>query len=226
MNQIEKLKSQLSKIRSDFFSLLDGKNDDFREAVRFLAEETEKRIDFWETQYALQNEMEEKKYKAQLDCIESDYKKAALEIDNQIFETIKYRYQALQNEFPQFYNYFMSFNTPFKENLINQPNIPGKSYLTLDKSSTRLLTPEEIKNDMNEVNTAKFYEIREGKLMKGDEKYEIGTNIVINLNEFGNFSCVIQEIYSDSIVLLLDGANSLKIPIRNLNMKLAALSKV
>ncbi|EAY17789.1 hypothetical protein TVAG_016190 [Trichomonas vaginalis G3] len=218
---------KLVDIREDFFHLFFPTfHNEYQRGIEYLAVEAERRVEHWKNLLDEQLKLEEAKYNSQIESIEADYQNAMQIVNNQILDAIKYKVQALGAEFPQFHKHFLEFDSTFKNEITGQNKASKSTILRLENTDELLLDKEQIEKDLIELNLEnQFYQVNEGKLVLGNDIFEVGQSCIIKLGNFGDFSCSIQEISEDGISIIMNDSQPLKIPIRNLNMKLVQIKK-
>lgn len=227
--EIESLKAQIEQIRTQFHLLLSQEDAASIKYTKEIDKATEKRIQDVEEARANEEKSARLLYDGTIYQMKDDHEMANLNIKERYIDLLRYKYNAITENFPHASKYFKTKSTEFlneiyREKAYDQNNYEG---YTVELPNSPIVEEDDIKKIQEANQNPKNFYVKESTLYHGSKQFTIGTNVIwtIPTNPHFQVLCTIRDITQHYIELNIEDNLTKRIKIESLRDKICKIKR-
>ena len=228
--EIESLKAQIEQIRAQFHLLLSSEDPATIKYSGEIDKATEEKNQDVEEARANEEKSARMLYDGVVYQMNDDHEMAKLNISERLIDLIRYKYNAITENFPHASKYFRDKSTEFlneiyKEKPYDPNNFDG---YTVELTNNPIVEEDDIKKIQEVSQNQKQYYVKESTLYHGSKQFSIGTNVIWTIPSNPHFSvlCTIRDITPHYIELNIEDNLTKRIKIESLRDKVCKIKRI
>ena len=178
---IENLQKKYELIRREVQELNNGTNNAYIQYIERFTQYSEKRKEDLEKWRENEITYVEDEKERSITCCDSDCESYLAQIDTRYKMYLKFKLETLKRYFPQQFQYYEKQNIDIINDLSKIPSVTDDraSTTSIEFSDKPLLSPEDIKQDLESIPTPPKVTVKKDSITIGHKTYKIGDHIPI-----------------------------------------------